>query len=84
MKQLHRPEPCLVLLERDGSVSVVRWRDRPWSVVKTLETWIWDSEWWTSSDLVGDSRVYHRLATKRGDIEIYRHKTGWYVSSWWD
>ena len=84
MKQLHTPAQCSVLLERDGRVGAVRYQGRPWTVEKTIETWTWRGEWWRDVSLEGDERTYHRLATKRGEIVVYEHVTGWYVSGWWD
>lgn len=89
MKLLRRPERCLVLLER-GQVTAVRWRDRVWTVVTTLEVWAYRGAWWLTIGLAGERREYHVLATKRGEIEVFVRSSddealrGWWVARWWD
>ena len=84
MKQLHTPKPCVVLKERDGSLVAVRHEGQPWTVRGTLETWSWRGEWWRTPSLEGDARTYHRLMTAKGEIVVYEHASGFYVSGWWD
>ena len=88
MKLLHTPERCLVLLER-GAVTTVRWRERTWTVVKTLDVWAYRGEWWQTPSLEGERREYHVLATRFGDIEVFERRgpdgqAGWWVSRIWD
>jgi hypothetical protein len=87
VKTLHTPEACLVILEH-SRLTMVRWRNRPWSVMSTLEVYTWHGEWWTTPDFAGERREYHLLATKRGEIEVFLlerlSQKGWFVSRWFD
>lgn len=90
MKLLHEPERCLVLLDERGRVSAVRWRERVWSARGTLDVWTYRGGWWTTPGGRGEGRVYHQLATDRGEIEVFEREhpdpelAGWWVSRWWD
>ncbi len=89
MKRLRDMEPCLVLIER-GTVTTVRWRKQVWTVVTTLDIWSYRGEWWRDARLEGESRTYHVLATKFGEIELCERREaeggvrGWFVVGWWD
>ena len=94
MKTLHRPSPCQVLLEPDGTggvwVSAVRWRGTTWRVRLTLEVWCYWGDWWLDAGLIGEQRSYHVLGTQKGEITIfYRQQLlealcGWFVAGWYD
>lgn len=87
MKHLATPEPCKTLVER-GHVTLVTWRDRKWLVVKTLDVWVYRVDWWLTASLEGERRVYHLLATRKGEIEVFERTRdrvrAWLVSGWWD
>ena len=87
MRLVQPPERCLVLLER-GEVTAVRWRDRVWTVVSTLEVWTYRGAWWLTVGLEGERREYHVLITRRGEIEVFMRSgsdeslRGWWMTRW--
>ena len=87
MKLLREFEPCLVLIERER-VTAVRWRGRTRTVTKLLEVWVYRGAWWLEPSLEGERRVYHVLATKLGEIEVFEQTlngtVAWLVSRWFD
>jgi hypothetical protein len=45
-------------------------------VHEVLDKWVARSRWWSKDE----RRVYFRLHTSRGIIEVYRRNSGWFIS----
>ena len=52
------------------------WRGKTYCVTEVLERWVVDAEWWGRKV----SRVYFRLNTTKGVMEIYRQDGSWMLS----
>jgi len=68
-------DPVEVLLSR-GSPRRVRWAERIYQVQEILDFWIYQSRWWSSEE----RRIYFRLRTNRGTIEIWRSGEQWVLA----
>ncbi len=49
---------------------------RTFNIRSVLDRWVARSRWWSNDE----RRVYLRLHTRRGIIEVYRSDGQWYVS----
>lgn len=54
----------------------VHWRRQVFSVREVLERWISQTKWWSSEE----KRLYFRLLTSDGILEIYRSGEQWVLS----
>lgn len=68
-------EPICMHAVRNRPVSF-SWRNRHVRVDGILDRWIARSRWWSDDE----TRVYLRLHTNRGAMEIYRSGASWFIS----
>jgi len=52
------------------------WRNRHVRVEGILDRWIARSRWWSDDE----TRVYLRLHTNRGAMEVYHSGVSWFIS----
>jgi hypothetical protein len=56
----------------------VRWNGRDYRVESMAECWVVESRWWTASDF--SRRVYYRLYTDHGVLEVFRSDGRWILA----
>ena len=66
-------EVLLQVRERRGRPRIVRRGKRSYRVQKILDVWIYQSRWWSDEE----RRIYFRLWTNRGVMEIWRSEGEW-------
>ena len=64
---------------RDRPVAF-RWRRRHYTVRETIDTWILQGKWWVREE----RRVYFKVLTDRGTMEIFHRDDRWWLSSIYD
>lgn len=75
MKRIFLP----VDIEMQDDVPVrVYWDGATYRVKSLVECWIVETQWWTES---GETRrVYYRLYTDRGVLEVFEARTNWVLA----
>ncbi len=63
-----------------GRPHAIRWRGRLYTVEQLLDFWVAEGRWWRGEE----RRVYMRLLTDRGMMEIYRLGEEWMLSRMFD
>lgn len=58
-----------------------RWRGRLYDVRALLDYWVLQSKWWTGRE---ERRVYMKVYTNRGTVEIYRSGEKWVLAKVYD
>jgi len=66
------PEAVRVELE-GGRPCAVHWRRRVYGVREVQDFWIVQGRWWSREE----RRLYQRLSTDRGGMELYRSGREW-------
>ncbi len=66
--------------EDGGKPKRVRWRKKVFVVERILDGWIAQGKWWRREE----KRVYLRLLTDRGVIEVFRIGETWKLSRLFD
>lgn len=70
MKNIFAP---IEVTEERGRPRRIRWRGRVYHVLEMLEVWVYQSRWWSNEE----RRIYFRLWTSRGMLEIWRSGKKW-------
>lgn len=73
MKQYSDP---IEVAHTRGSPKRVCWAGRTYHVREILDFWIYQSRWWSREE----RRVYFRLGTSRGIIEIWQSGEQWMLA----
>lgn len=68
-------EPIRVYADRSRPVCLA-WRNRRVHVDAVLDRWVARSRWWSNDE----TRLYLRLHTDRGIMEVYRRGASWFMS----
>jgi hypothetical protein len=68
-------EPILVHAKNNRPLSL-SWRNRHIKVDTVQDRWIARSRWWSRDE----TRLYLRLHTGHGIMEIYRSEASWFIS----
>ena len=78
MKRINEPVTVFTV---DRRPHIVKWRHKRFNVLRIMDYWVVQGRWW----LREEKRVYLRLATDRGPIEIF-HRDGseWILSRIFD
>lgn len=67
MRRVDRPVQVQL---RNSHPVRIRWNERTLTVRDLLECWVHQTGWWKPGG--GERRVYYRLATDVGIVEVYR------------
>lgn len=59
-----------------GKPRRLRWRRRDYIVEEVVDFWISQTRWWRGEE----KRIYLRLATDGGMLEVYRSAATWILS----
>lgn len=54
----------------------IQWRKQRYNVEEVIDFWISQTKWWS----VEEKRIYLRLATDRGMMEVFRQDASWILS----
>jgi hypothetical protein len=54
----------------------LRWRRRHYTVEQVADFWVSQTKWWSSEE----RRLYMRLVTNEGTMEIYRQGERWMMA----
>lgn len=71
--------PVEVDVKKGWPVSI-RWQNRRWSVTQVSDWWVARERWWSREE----ERVYFRLVTDRGVVEVYRSGDDWTLARLFD
>jgi len=71
----HYREPVYVHSLRNRPLSL-SWRNRHVHIEAVLDRWVARSRWWGHDE----TRLYMRLHTNRGTMEVYRSGVSWFLS----
>ena len=77
MRRYH--EPINVFLQRNRPLHFF-WRRRHIHVITIQDYWLARSCWWHHDE----ARLYMRLDTSRGVLEIFRSQSSWFMSRVFD
>ncbi|PEN12651.1 hypothetical protein CRI94_14145 [Longibacter salinarum] len=56
----------------------VHWNDTSYRVESLVECWVVETRWWADADF--SRRVYYRLYTDRGVLEVFRSGERWILA----
>lgn len=62
--------------ERRGLPRLIRWRGCTYRVREMLDVWVYQTRWWGEEE----RRVYFRLWTNRGVMEVWRNGKKWMLA----
>lgn len=74
MKQILSP---IQVTASGGRPRVIRWDGRTYRVREMLDVWIYQTRWWGNEE----RRVYFRLWTDGGMLEVWRCGNTWMLGS---
>jgi hypothetical protein len=55
----------------------VQWNGRDYRVESLVECWVVETRWWTDTER---RRVYYRLYTQQGILDVFRSDTQWVLA----
>lgn len=75
MRRVNQPISVQTQSSRPSRIS---WAGEVLNVQKLIECWVHQTGWWKPEG--GERRVYYRLKTETGIVEVYRSGEGWTLS----
>jgi hypothetical protein len=63
-----------------GRPHTILWRRKLYRVIEVLDCWVSQGKWWSSEE----RRVYMRLLTDGGTLELFRRGNEWRLSRLFD
>ncbi len=72
MKRLDEP---ITVIPADGPPRRIAWRGNTVPVEALVDYWVLEGKWWMNRA----RRVYLRLQTPAGTLDVYRRNTSWHL-----
>lgn len=66
--------------EESNQPRLIEWEGTRIHVSEMLGAWVLQSRWWGDEE----RRIYYRLSTSRGVMDVYRSGERWVLSRWID